>query len=63
MAEEAYLDTLEGVLVSTLKAVSLTNRRLNSLTSTEDDDDDDDKDSQSSLNNHTIWDFLKGALK
>ena len=54
------IDTLERVLVSTLKAVGYKGR-INSLNST--NDDDDDKDSQSSLNENYIRDFLKGALK
>ena len=61
-AAENRLDKLEGMLVSTLKAVGQTNKRINSLTSRE-EDDDDDEDSQSSLNENYIWDFLKGALK
>jgi len=51
------------MLVSTLKDVGQTNRRLNSLTSKEEDDDNDDEDSQSSLSENYIRDFLKGTLK
>ena len=52
---------LERAMVSTLKAISQTNRKVNSMQIEDEDDDDDDEQSQSSLN--YISDFLKGALK
>ena len=57
------LDTLERVLVNTIRATTLTNSKINSLTSTDDADDDSDDESHSSLSRRHIQDFLKGALK
>ena len=57
------IDRLERALVSTLKAISQTNRKVNSMQIEGADDDDDDEQSQSSLNSSNISDFLKGALK
>ena len=58
----------QGLLVKAIKFASQTNKSLSSLASKlavneeeADDDDDDDEDSQSSLNDHTIQDFLRVA--
>ena len=57
------LDTLERVLVNTIRVTTLTNSKINSLTFTDDADDDSDDESHSSLSRRHIQDFLKGALK
>ena len=58
----------QGLLVKAIKFANQTNRKLNFLTSKfavneeeADNDDDNDEDSQSSLNDCTIQDFLRGA--
>ena len=60
------LEKNEGLLDKAVKFVDWTNKRNNSLTSKfavneQEDDDEDDEDSQSSLNDRTIRDFLRGA--
>ena len=57
------LVTLERVLVNTIRATTLTNSKINSLTFTDDADDDSDDESHSSLGRRHIQDFLKGVLK
>ena len=58
------LDKLEGLLVKAIKFADRMNKKINYLTSqlaAENDDGDDDEDSQSSLNEGTTVDFLRGA--
>ena len=57
------LNTLEQVLVNIIRATTLTNSKINSLTFTDDADDYSDDESHSSLRRRHIQDFLKGALK
>ena len=61
------LDELEGLLVKSIKFADQTDKKTNSLTSKltakHTDGVDDDEDSQSSLNEGTILDFLRGAQK
>ena len=61
IAANDKIDRLERALVSTLKAISQTNRKVNSMQI--EDADDDDEQSQSSMNSNNISDFLQGVLK